>query len=138
MTALFSLLGTFSVCYLPSIGLSSNEMIIECIKISVLFNIPMNIVYIKNLIGDNKLYKKINNEIEKENSKYKLQLTEVNMENMYKKLLNELYASKIQITSDELELSSRRESNITYQDNSSLNNTKEKNKTLVLKNNFKN
>ena len=90
-TTIFSLVGVFSVCCLPSIGSLSNDIILECLKISLLFNIPINVVSIVNLVEDNKLYKKINEEIKQENSNYKLELKENKIESTIKKLSNELY-----------------------------------------------
>jgi len=140
-TTVFSLFGVFSICYLPSIGTISNDMILECIKISLLFNIPINIVNIKNLIEDKKIYKKINEEINQKNNKYQLLLNDEKLDILFKKLINELYVSEIQLASDELELSSREESDISYyRDNLSLHcekNTKEYNKILFLQKSFR-
>ena len=131
---IFSLIGIFSICYLPNIGLNSSEVMINCIKLSLITNIPINLLVIKNIIQDTKLYNKLNNEINNINKDYNLNLnSKIDIE--YNKMINEIYISKIQLICDELKLSSIKEENKDYYNNNYQENIKEKNKVLIYKKN---
>lgn len=99
---LLSIGGIFSVCYLPSINLSSNEVLKYCIELSLVVNIPINLLTIKNIYQDKKLYKKLDNELN-------CNLKNDDIELEYKKLNNEIYASKFELLNEQLVLSSNKE-----------------------------
>lgn len=133
-TTILSLIGIFSICYLPNIGLNMYEVLLSSIKISLIANVPLNIFVIKGLIEDKGLYDKLNSEINKKNIVYKLNLSD-KIDFEQQKLIKEICANKMQHTYDEFRLSNIK--NSTKQDNtyykSDENNIKEKNKVLLLK-----
>ena len=122
-TTILSVLGVFSICYLPNIMSNSNEIMLFCLEISLVVNIPINALTIKNIISDKKIINNINNEIKEQEKENNLYLSDKKIDYEYNKVLNEIYASKIQLESDELDVDFK------YVENN--NDTKQK--VLVLK-----
>jgi len=73
-----------------------------CIKTSLIVNIPINILTIKNIVKDKRLIDGFYKEISEDSKEYKVNLNKENIEYEYKKVINEIYATKIQLESDEM------------------------------------
>lgn len=121
---LLSLVGVFSICYLPNLNNLSFDVIKYFINVSLIVNIPLNLLLIKNIIEDKSINVKINKELEYDFNGIELD---------YKKIVNELIAVKKELLNNYYILSSKKTNEDEYINNNNFENKEEKNKVLILK-----
>lgn len=113
---LLSLVGVFSICYLPNISLNSTEVLSYCIGFSLIANVPINLLTINNIRKDKKLQQKLETEAN-------MLINTRHIDAEYNKLFNLIYARKLKFLSDEMILASTKEN--VQEQNYSKNNIRE-------------